>query len=66
MKRTAGELIEIIPIREEFKGATIQVSAICPFCGHEIQKVSPGNDEAVKEAALNGVISHIRCTHHEQ
>ncbi|MEO7414484.1 MAG: hypothetical protein ABIZ81_14120 [Opitutaceae bacterium] len=65
MKKTAGELIETIPVEEEARGAEIRVVAWCPVCRKQFVAPLGGNIAEARASAVNTAVAHIRCLHPE-
>lgn len=65
MKKTAGELIETIPVEEKYEGAEIRVMAWCPVCQKRFSPGVPGTAAEMRTMVVNTAVTHIRCFHPE-
>ena len=65
MKKTAGELIEKIPVEEKFEGSEIRVVAWCPICRKQFFSSAPGTIPEMRSSVVNTAVTHIRCFHPE-
>jgi len=65
MKKTAGELIEKIPVEEKLEGAEIRVVALCPVCGKQFLSSLPGTVAEMRMSVVNTAVTHVRCFHPE-
>ena len=65
MKKTAGELIEMIPVVEQYDGKEVRVVARCPVCHQTFSSTAPGTLSDLRATAVNSAVTHIRCVHPE-
>lgn len=65
MKKTAGELIETIPVEETCEGAEFRVTAWCPVCRKRFSPGVPGTAAEMRTMVVNTAVTHIRCFHPE-
>ena len=65
MKKTAGELMETIPVEERFEGSELRVVAWCPVCQKQFFATAPGTIAEMRGVVVNTAITHVRCFHPE-
>jgi hypothetical protein len=65
MKKTAGELVEMIPVEERDDRNGPRVVAWCPLCQRQFSAQARNSFSELRAAAVNSVVTHIRCVHPE-